>query len=157
MAFLTEDEFKALEVTASATEIPPAVISDLLRKAKDLLAKWCGEAAVATVEAATNEDLLQTRNFRDAQQLIAKAKLLMFIASRYRSGGVQVSEKDLNDTSVNSYERYDEARARYDDLMREAREAVDSYVLTESLNEPAFEEGVVLTDSCLSYSTCCDV
>lgn len=154
MAFYTDDELKTLEISLSATEVPSFVVTTYREEATDELTKWCGETAVEAVAAETGTNALKTRQFRKAQRLIFKAKILLWHAARYRSGGVQKSEKDLNDSSVNSYESMEKARQESADLMREARESVESYILTENINEPAFDEGVALTDSC---STCCDV
>jgi hypothetical protein len=96
---------------------------------------------------------LNTRRFRDAQQIIAKAKLLLWVASRYRSGGIQVSERDLNDSSVNSYEKYDDAKKRHDDLIQEARELVSGKNSAyQNDNAPVFSNGITITDECDYYT-----
>lgn len=137
MAFLTADDFRNLEVTSSATEIVTNQIENWLQAAKDELEVLCGSDKVKAVEDADEDavtDSLEFRQFRKAQQLMAKAEMLLFIASRYRSGGIQVSEKDLNDSSVNSYESYSQAKKRYDDLYIKAKELVTPYLVVESFS-----------------------
>src|SRR3954469_328881 len=125
--FLTADEFKELEVTNSATEITPAQIDDFLQTAKDLIESLCGSELVETVAAAEDTDLLQTRKIRKAQQKLAAREMMLFIASRYRSGGVQYQEKDLNDSATNTYEKFTETESRRKVLWNEAMELLTPY------------------------------
>lgn len=133
--FLTADEFRALEVTTSATEITAAQVDDFLQTAQDTIESLCGSELITAVAAASNNDELKTRQVRKAQQKLAAREMMLFIASRYRSGGVQVSEKDLNDSAVNSYEKFTETEARRKVLWTEAMELLTPYFTAEETTE----------------------
>jgi hypothetical protein len=128
MAFLTEPQLREREIAASATEVSLAVSTDLRQEAIDQIAEWCGDGKVAEVAEST-EDTREVRTFQKAQQKIFKAKLLMWNASRYRSGGKLISEKDLNDSSVNTYEKTADARREHDALLDEAKQHIEPYLL----------------------------
>lgn len=131
MAFLTAGEFKALNITASATEITPEMIQDCLDTAKDELIVLCGESVVTEVENATGTPDIKVRRFRKAQDKLAFRELLLKMSSRFRSGGIQQSEKDLNDTSVNTYEKFGDTEKRRAALYTDAVSAVTSYLIVE--------------------------
>jgi len=150
MAFLTAQEFRDRNVTKSATEFSPDQIEDCLETAKDELILWCGEATVAGIEAATDTSLLKTRRFRKAQEKLAMRELLQKMSARFRSGGIQISEKDLSDSAVNTYEGYAATEARRKVLYVEAEALVESYLSVQSGGfEICFSPGKV-------DSGCCD-
>lgn len=135
MAFLDSDEFRELEVTNSATEITDNQINNWLETAKDAIEGLVGTDAVTEVEAESDTDELRTRQFRKAQQKLTAREMMLFVASRYRSGGVQEQERDLNNSSQNTYEKFSETEKRRDVLFNEAMELLKPWFLETELSE----------------------
>jgi len=130
MALLTADEFKTLNIAASATEITPAMIEDCLTTAKDELINLCGESVVTEVENATGEPDLKVRRFRKAQDKLAFRELLDKISSRFRSGGVEVRESG-NGLTTHEFEKFADSEKRRERLYNEAVDLVTSYLIVE--------------------------
>lgn len=146
MSFLTEQEFRNLNVPDSATEISGDMIRDCLETAADMIVELCGQTAFDAVANATGATTTQVRKFRKAQEKLAFRELLLKVGSRFRSGGVQVSEKDLNDSSVNTYEGWNATESRREALRSEAMDSLRSYLLTDVMNAPVIAAGDTIED-----------
>lgn len=126
MAWLDAAEFRELHVTESATEINAAQIGECLNAAKSLIADWCGESVLAEIETASNE-LRKTDKLRRAQRKLAYRELLEFMSKRSRDGGIQLTERDANGDTTNTYLTPAQIKTARDDLKGEAAELAAPY------------------------------
>lgn len=132
MAWLTENEFKSLYVTESATEISSAQISQCLDEGIDEIALMCGEDVLTEIENAVSGSTdRKVKKFRRAQGKLAYRALLLVISSRFRSGGVLESERDINSSMADKYESFDKVEKRREVLKSEAAETLKPYLIVD--------------------------
>lgn len=139
MAFLTEQEFRELYVTESATEISPAQIALCLDEAIDDIAGLCGEAVITEITDADDNSVRKVKSFRRAQGKLAYRELLFLMSSRFRDGGIVTAEKDINDSVTNQYAHFSEIEKRRDALYADAVAALKPYFTAEESAEVVAE------------------
>lgn len=154
MAWLTEDEFRNLYVTESATEINSAQVESCLQKAVREIRKLAGAEVVAEIEAEQADSTAdKVLDFREAQEKLAYRQLLLIWSSRFRSGGVMESETDNNAQSTDRYEKFSETEKRRAALYAEALDAISAYLPADAQGD-SFGSGVEYSHPTAASTTC---
>lgn len=130
MAFLTEENFRAIYITDAATDIPTAQVAQCLAEAIDDLEDLCGTEAVEEVTASESTTDRKVVRFNRAQGKLAYRALLLILSSRFRSGGILVKESDATASVTDEYEKFDDIQKRRISLYKEAVRAVANYLIT---------------------------
>lgn len=137
MAWLTEQEFRVIYVTDSATEIQTEQIDQCLDEAIDELTSLCDETSIVDVVSDVETTPLKTKQFRRAQGKLAYRALLLIMSSRFRSGGILSQERDMNSSATDTYERFSEVEKRRGVLYEEALGAISAYLTTSESGKRA--------------------
>lgn len=129
MAWLTDEDFRLIYVTDSASEVKPEQVEECLNSAKSQIRKRVILDVFTDVSLAMPSDAEEAYDVRRAQGKIAYAELLLIQSARYRSGGILQAERDSNETGQNIYETYSATEKRADRLKAEAFEILEIYRL----------------------------
>lgn len=128
-------------MTDSASEVKPAQIDECLDSAKSQIKKRVTGDVFTMLSASLPTSIETADDVRRAQGKIAYAELLLIEASRYRSGGVLVTERDENNSVTNSYESFTQIEKRADRLKAEAFDILEIYYTrSETVKEAASGE-----------------
>lgn len=132
MAFYTEEEFSALAVGSNTSDLPPGALADCLQSAINRIRKLVGDAVITEVENASDNTTPQVADLREAQELLARRKLIQITAGKVREGGIVVRERDENGNTTNEYIAADKSELKRAALLRDAMELIEPYVLSTS-------------------------
>jgi len=135
MAWLTEDEFKDLWVTESATEIPDAQITECLSSAIAMITNRVKAEYLATLESDNDNSDIVTKTLRRSQSKLAYRELLLYRSSQFRSGGIAKIEYDDNASVKNEYEDFKNTDLRRSNLLDEALDILSPYLTEEAEEE----------------------
>lgn len=135
MSWLSEEDFRTLWVPESATEIPSAQITECLDSAIADITKLVDSNEITALVADTGNTLLPTKSIRRAQSKLAYRELLLFLSNRFRSGGIQLKERDENASTTNEYESADKTDLRRRSLWTEAMDILEPYFGEETKEE----------------------
>ncbi len=127
MAWLSESDFRAIYVTDSASEVKTEQIAECLNSARSRIKKRVLADVFTMLSASLPTSIETVGDVRRAQGKLAYAELLLNEASRYRSGGILITERDGNNSVTNSYESFSEVEKRADRLTAEAFDLLEIY------------------------------
>lgn len=130
MAWLTENEFADLVTGSNTSDLPAEAIPNCLQSALNRIRKLVGDSVMSEVAAAAEGSTdAKVTDLREAQELLARRKLIQIITGKMREGGIVVRERDENGNTTNEYIAADKSELKRAALLRDALELIDPYEL----------------------------
>lgn len=131
----TETEFRDLYVPKTSVSISSTEILQAQNTAETVERTLVGDSAVndAKLESPTNP--VRAAAIKAAHFKLTKRELLGTRGTRFSDYGINKSTRDSNGQLTNSYADYSEIQKERADLLAEAREILEAYLTTETVEE----------------------